>query len=81
MIKHFTLLIILASIIIYSCGTGRNFTVTTDSELSLGTTTISDIENKFGKPEDLKTIEENNLSSIYIHTFIYKNLVILIIQQ
>jgi len=70
MTRLYSLYIILTSIIIYSCGTGRNFTVNTANDLAIGTTKISDIENKFGKPEDLKTIEENNLSSI-IYSYFY----------
>lgn len=70
MSKLLNIQFVLISFIIFGCGIGRNFTVNPSTDLLIGHTKVSDIENKFGKPEDQKTIEENNLSST-IYTYYY----------
>ncbi len=68
--KFITLLFFVIAIFIYGCGTGRNFTVDPSTDLAIGLTKVSDIEKLFGKPEEVKTIFENNVSSI-IYKYFY----------
>jgi len=67
----FSLLLILISL--FGCGTGRDFTINTSSDLKISSTTVSDIEDLIGKPEEIKTIFENSVDSkIYIYFYIKK---------
>ena len=47
----FSLLLILISL--FGCGTGRDFTINTSSDLKISSTTVSDIEDLIGKPEEI----------------------------
>ena len=58
------------SFVIYGCGTGRNFTVNPSTDLKIDLTKVLDVETLFGKSEEVKTIDENNLSS-KIHVYFY----------
>lgn len=68
--KLFTVSFFVISIFIYGCGTGRDFTVNTSTDLTFESTKTTDIEKMFGKPEELKTIVENNVSSV-IYKYFY----------
>ncbi|MBK7497908.1 MAG: hypothetical protein IPI19_02090 [Ignavibacteriales bacterium] len=57
-------------ILIYGCGTGRQFTVNPATDLKIDSTKVFDVETLFGKPEEVKTIDENNVSS-KIHVYFY----------